>query len=65
MSISIATRGYFTPATGGIIQSGGGTGFAPTQPRIPLISIINVKEEEGSFPEIQIVDIKNGNNHKP
>jgi hypothetical protein len=66
MSISIATKGYFTPATGGttVIQTtGGGTGFGPSIPPLPIVYIIDVDDKEFEFPFVQITDVENGVNN--
>lgn len=62
MSISIATRGYFTPSVGtGVIRAtGGGTGFVPQVPPLPIVYIIDVDDREFEFPLVQITDISNG-----
>ena len=66
MSIALATKGFFIPATGGttIIQSGGGTGFVPQQPPpLPIVYILDIDDKELGFPLVQITDIENGVNN--
>ena len=62
MSVSIATRGYFTPSVGSgtIISTGGGTGFVPQVPPLPIVYILDIDDKELGFPLIQITDIENG-----
>jgi hypothetical protein len=65
MSISIATRGYFTPSVGtGVIQAtGGGTGFVAELPPLPIVYILDIDDKELGYPLIQVTNIENGVNN--
>lgn len=64
MSVAIATKGYFWPATGGGAPtsapfSGGGVALPPPQ---PMVFITDIEEKELDYPFVHVYDIENGIN---
>jgi len=65
MSIAIATKGYFIPATGKgttiIERTGMAGGGMAMPPKYPIVYITDIEERESNYPYVQLYDIKNGN----